>query len=295
MELRQLRYFIRAAELLNFTKASEELFITQSTLSQQIKELENSLDVLLFDRIGKRVKLTEAGEIMLDYARRTYRLTEESKQVLSDISGLKSGSLIIGTTYGLTKLLINSLSEFNRAYPNIIIKVMFGTTSELLNKMRAYEIDCILSFLPPSKQNSDIQVVKLFESKLSLIVHKSHSWSKKRKVRLKDVVEQPLILASSGYSIRSYLDEILRRNRISLNVKMEINDIHSILELVNTKQWNTILMSSSLFDFSELTAIPIEGKDMIREATIAFPLDIYKKKALDAFQNVILKNAEEIS
>ena len=95
MELRQLKYFVRAAELLNFTQAAEDLYITQSTLSHQIKELENSLTVLLFDRVGKRVQLTEAGEIMLDYARKTIRQAEEGKQVLMDLNNVKTGKITI--------------------------------------------------------------------------------------------------------------------------------------------------------------------------------------------------------
>ena len=71
MELRQLKYFVRSAELLNFTEAANDLFISQSTLSQQIKQLEDELDMLLFDRVGKRVRLTEAGNLFLTYARQS--------------------------------------------------------------------------------------------------------------------------------------------------------------------------------------------------------------------------------
>ncbi|MFT3920125.1 LysR substrate-binding domain-containing protein [Cloacibacterium sp.] len=289
MELRQLKYFIRAAELSNFTKASEELFITQSTLSQQIKELENSLNISLFDRIGKRVKLTEAGEIMLQYARKTIYQSEESKQVLRDLNNLKTGKLIIGSTYGLTHILINSLTSFSQEYPDIQIQIVFGSTLELLKKLRNYELDCILSFLSKSNNNSDIETVTLFTSTLSLIVHKSHPWSRLKKISLKMIKEVPLVIASQSYSIRNYLDEILTQNNVRLNIQMEINDIHSLLKLTNTKRWNTILMSSSLFDFSELRAIPLEERNTEREATITFLKDIYHKKAMLAFQKVILE------
>lgn len=76
-----------------------------------------------------------------------------------------------------------------------------------------------------------------------------------------------------------------------MNAKIEINDIHSLLELVNTKKWHTVLMNSSLFDFSELTAVPIEGKNMSREATIIFPTGIYRKASILLFSNLIKKKA----
>src|SRR3954463_12885756 len=105
MELRQLRYFIRSAELLNFTEAAHTLYISQSTLSQQIKQLEDELGIPLFDRIGKRVHLTEAGGLFLPYARQTLVDSEGGRFVIDDLKGLKTGELKIGVTYGLSALL----------------------------------------------------------------------------------------------------------------------------------------------------------------------------------------------
>lgn len=173
MELRQLRYFVRAPELLNFTQAAEDLYIPQSTLSHQIKELENSLSVLLFDRIGKRVKLTEAGEMMLGYARKTIHQAEEARQVLKDLNNVKTGKVIIGATYGLTKLLIQSITAFNQEFPDIEIQIEFGSTSDLLQKLHTYQIDCMLSFMP-AKKDPQLIVNQLFTAHLSLIVHESH-------------------------------------------------------------------------------------------------------------------------
>ena len=287
MELRQLKYFVRAAELLNFTHAADDLFITQSTLSHQIKELETSLTVLLFDRVGKRVRLTEAGETMLVYAKKTIRQAEEGRQILMDLNNVKTGKLVIGSTYGLTELLIQSITEFNEEFPEIQIQIVFGSTSDLLQKIRMFEIDCMLSFMPASKQHSDLLISQLFSAHLSLIVHQSHKWSKLKKISLQKLTDMPLALASPTYSIRNFLDEILLKKGITLNTKIEVNDIHSLLEFTNTKKWNTILMDSSLFDFIELKAIPIDGKNMTREATMAVSSEIYQKKALLAFQKVI--------
>ena len=105
MELRQLRYFVRSAELLNFTEAAHALYISQSTLSQQIKQLEDELGMPLFDRIGKRVRLTEAGSLFLPYARQSIADSESGRFVINDLKGIKTGELHIGATYGLSALL----------------------------------------------------------------------------------------------------------------------------------------------------------------------------------------------
>ncbi|MFD2942427.1 LysR family transcriptional regulator [Flavobacterium notoginsengisoli] len=291
MELRQLKYFVRAAELLNFTQAAEDLFITQSTLSHQIKELENSLDTLLFDRIAKRVRLTEAGEVMLQYARKTIHQAEESRQVLLDLNNMKSGKIIIGSTYGLQELLMESIVEYNEKYPDIEIQIIYGSTTDLLQKTLDYEIDCMLSFMPESGHN-ELIINKLFSAHLSLIVHQSHSWAKLKKVALEKVTALPLALPSQSYSIRNLLDKLLDDKGISLHTKIEINDIHSLLQLANTNKWSTILMNTSLFDFKELKAIPLEGKNTVREATIAISKGIYHKKSLVLFQEILLKKSE---
>ncbi|WP_261450610.1 LysR substrate-binding domain-containing protein [Marinilongibacter aquaticus] len=272
---------------MNFTHAADDLCITQSTLSHQIKELENAVGVLLFDRIGKRVRLTQAGATFLVHAKRTLRQAEESQQVLADLNNLKTGKLVIGATYGLTQLLIETISDFNGSFPNVQIQIQFGTTAQLLAQLQAFEIDCMLSFMPLSQQNSQLAVSKLFSAHLSLIVHESHSWRDLKKVSLQNLVGLPLVLPAASYSIRNFLDAQLAKEGIALHAKIEINDIHSLLELTNTKKWNTILMSTSLFDFKELKAVPIEGKDMVRVATLTVSSEIYQKKALEAFRAIL--------
>ncbi|MFT3920156.1 MAG: LysR family transcriptional regulator substrate-binding protein [Cloacibacterium sp.] len=140
----------------------------------------------------------------------------------------------------MTHILINSLTSFSQEYPDIQIQIVFGSTLELLKKLRNYELDCILSFLSKSNNNSDTETVTLFTSTLSLIVHKSHPWSRLKKISLKMIKEVPLVIASQSYSIRNYLDEILTQKNGILNIQKEVNDIHSLLKLTNTKQWNTI-------------------------------------------------------
>lgn len=117
MELRQLRYFEKTSELLNFTEAAKALFISQSTLSQQIKQLESELGVLLFDRVGKRIVLTEAGSSFLPYARNAIRDADSGKQIIRDLQGLETGSLHIGVTYSLSTILTKALKKFSGNIP----------------------------------------------------------------------------------------------------------------------------------------------------------------------------------
>ena len=116
MELRQLKYFKEACERQNFSEAARVLHISQSTLSQQIKQLEDELDVLLFDRIGKRIVPTEAGQAFLPYAVRAIHDAEDGRQIIRDLKGIETGVLRIGVTYSMSPLLIAALELFSQAH-----------------------------------------------------------------------------------------------------------------------------------------------------------------------------------
>lgn len=148
MELRQLKYFKEACERQNFSEAARMLHISQSTLSQQIKQLEDELDVLLFDRIGKRIVPTEAGQAFLPYAIRAIHDAEDGKQIIRDLKGIETGVLRIGVTYSMSPLLIATLELFNQAYPKIKVEVTFSTSEKLLKRLDGSGPDFVLSFKP---------------------------------------------------------------------------------------------------------------------------------------------------
>ncbi|WP_426329551.1 LysR family transcriptional regulator [Pedobacter sp. R-06] len=278
MELRQLKYFIKAAELQNFTEAANGLFITQSTLSQQIKQLEDELGIPLFDRIAKRVRLTEAGKTFLPFAIKTVKDAEDGKSMLKDLMNLDIGTLTIGVTYGLTDLLTKAILDFSNSYPNIHLQIGFGTTQDLLSKLEQGRLDLMLSFSQEEKAGS-YNTEPLFSSCLALIVHQSHPIALRKQINIKHLESLPLLLPSGGYSIRNYLDGLLDKHDLSLDIKMEVNDINALLQLVSSGRWATILMGSSIFNYPSLKAIKITGEGMNRLATVTWPAGSYRKKS----------------
>ncbi|MHA4740805.1 LysR substrate-binding domain-containing protein [Dyadobacter sp. MSC1_007] len=278
MELRQLKYFIQAAELQNFTNAAAALFITQSTLSQQIKQLEDELGIPLFDRVAKRVRLTEAGNTFLPYAKKTVKDAMDGREVLTDLMNLNTGALHIGLTYGLSELLAKAVTGFSAEYPGIRLNISFGTTTELLEQMEAGGLDMMLSFYE-SNGNDGLTTDGLFVSHLSLIASSKHAIARRKSVNIRELATLPLMLPSKGYSIRSYLDKVLKEHELAPMPVMEINDIHTLLKLVDLGGWVTVLMSSTIVDQTQLRAVKLTGADMARRATVTWPKDAYRKKA----------------
>ena len=286
MELRQFKYFVRSAELLNFTEAAHALFISQSTLSQQIKQLETELGMLLFDRIGKRVRLTEAGEIFLKHALQTIHDAEAGKQVIEDLKGIQTGSLHIGATFGLSTLLTSTIVKFSHQHPDIKINVDFGTSEDLLEKLKLGKLDFILSFLQ-MPENNQFDPQPLFESSLALIAHPLNPIAEKKQISIRDLKNVPLVLPARGFNTRHILDKVLEKYKLKPSIKVELNDINTLLQLVETGKWCTILTKASVKERKPLKIIPIRGLNIIRKASITWLKDRYRKKAALVFAQMI--------
>ncbi|PSL43813.1 LysR family cyn operon transcriptional activator [Chitinophaga niastensis] len=288
MELRQLTYFVKAAEIAHFTDAAAALYITQSTLSQQIKQLENELGMLLFDRVGKHVQLTEAGGVFLLHARQILLDVEKGRQAIQDLQNMLSGDLRIGVTYAFTSLLLPILTSFPEKYPGIRIYIEYGTTEVLERKLRASELDFVLAFHQEAFYK-DLETQELFSSKIVMVVSKKHKLATLKKVSLQSLKGMDLIRATKGFSARDSMDEVMLKHKIQLTVKIELNDVHSILSLVEKGHWGALLNERALIGWKNLVAIPIEGRELLRRAYIIWQKGTYRKKAADLFANELVK------
>lgn len=287
MELRQLRYFIKAKELLNFTEAAKILNISQSTLSQQIKQLESELDVLLFNRIGKRIILTEAGEMFSAYASQAINSANQGLLLLRDLNNLNTGKIIIGVIYSMRIPFAKALIQFSRQYPNIKIQVVFGTTKDLLEKLNMHHFDFVLTF-PENTRAPHLKYQTLLTSNMVLVTAKKSPLAGKRSIGLKEVAALPLALPFSGYSTIQFFVESFNQKKLVPNICMEINDIPTLFEIVKTGYWHTILSETSVND-PQVVGIPIEGKNMRRTIMIISLRDAYEKKAARKFCELLTR------
>ncbi len=287
MELRQLKYFIKAKELLNFTEAAKVLNISQSTLSQQIKQLEDELGVLLFNRIGKRIILTEAAEMFSEYALQSIDKANQGLLLLKDLNNLNTGKITIGVIYSMRIPFAKTLIQFAKQYPNIKIQVVFGTTKDLLEKLNLHHFDFVLTFYENVK-HSHFKYQTLLSSNMVLVTSKKSSLSKKSSISLKEVAELPLALPFSGYSTIQFFVESFSQKKLDPNICMEINDIPTLFEIVKTGYWHTILSETSVND-PHVVGIPIEGKNMRRTIMIVSLKEAYEKKAVKKFCELLTK------
>ena len=292
MELRQLRYFIRSAELQNFTEASKALFITQSTLSQQIKQLEEELNILLFERKGKRVSLTEAGEAFLPFARKTIRDTELGVQKLMDLQNVRTGVLRIGVTYSLSHLLTDTLVEYSHAFPHIKLEITYRTATDLAILLKENLVDFVLSYKPVPEDNQ-FEVTPLFDSTLSVVVSNHHPLAAFKKVSLDVLNTYPLVLPSGGMHARAILDNLLTAHRTTLHCHVELNEVNILLNLVRTGHWATVLSNATVIGQEGLKAVPLAEKSLEMQASLLWLNGSYKKHSAQEFIKMLIKKVDK--
>jgi LysR family cyn operon transcriptional activator len=286
MELRQLKYFLKAKELLNFTEAANALNISQSTLSQQIKQLEDELQILLFNRIGKRITLTEAGELFSGFALQSISKANEGFELLKDLNNLNTGKIAIGVTYALRDILTQTVIEFANQYPEIEFKIVFGTSKELIEKLNHFELDVILTFEEIITENH-FKYQALFTSPMTLVTSTESALKNKKFISLKEISTLSLALPSKGYSTTQFITEAFNKNNLHPKVTIEINDIPTLLELVKSGKWYTILTQATIKNEKGISCIPIEGKNMTRTAMIISIKEVYEKKAVKVFLDIL--------
>ena len=286
MELRQLKYFITSADTLNFTEAARQCFITQSTLSQQIKQLETELGVQLFERIGKRVFLTETGRDFLPYARQTVADADYGVQRIKDMEELKTGRLCIGTTFGLSALITDAIARFSEQYPEIHLEVMFLKQDELIEAVRERKVDFALTFEMMEKDDLlTEQPVKTYH--LCAIVSDQNPLAQQATVSLRQLADYNICTPARGMNARRMFDSQTNKKGIELQPKLEINEIHTLLHLVRTGRWVAILVDSITHGEEGLCAVPLREAALPMPVVWLYPKDMYIRKAMQKFMELI--------
>lgn len=290
MEIRQINYFIKAAEMLHFTDAAAASFVTQSTLSQQIKQLEEELGTLLFYRLGKQVRLTEAGEVFLSHARQIVLDIKKSRQAILELNNLVIGDLKIGVTYAFSSMLLPALAPFSSKYPGIKIVVEYGPALELEHKLKQGELDVILAFHDQSDNDDlSLEMEHLFSSRIMMVVSRKHPLADLKKISLVELAKVELILPSKGFSSRDLLNELFRKGRLTPKIKIEMNDVHSLLSMVEEGNWATIINEKAIITWENLLAIPISGKEYYKQAFILWQKGGYRKKSATLFVDELIR------
>ena len=289
MELRQLKYFIRVAECLNFSEAAKESCISQSTLSQQIKQLEQELGSELFLRNSRTVSLTEAGMELLPYARTTIKDADACIERIRDLKDILTGTMNIGVTYSFSPILTETIFSFIKKYPKVKLNIFHKPMSELMDMLRDRKVDFVLAF-KPSAPMEGIESHILFQNYLAAIVSSTHSLASEKKVSLEQIAQHGIALPSKGLQARNMLDKVLERYNFNLKARIELNDPDILLNLVRQSNLVTVLAEASIHNERGVKAVPIDIPDNEMVGCVHTLEDSYRKHSMLEFIKMLCES-----
>lgn len=282
MELRQLRYFIKVAETLNFSEASRELSITQSTLSQQIGQLEKELGQQLFQRNSHKVLPTEAGQTLLPYARETVNSANICVQRLHDLKDIVAGKLNIGVTFSFSSIVAETLITFLKKYPHVKLNVVYLPMTDLMERLLHHELDLVLAFRP-TENNNKIESHVLFNNHLAAIVNENHHLAHSGTITLAGLQRFDLALPTRGLQARNAFDRLVAGKGLHFKVKAEMNNVDMLFKVIRESNYVTILSESTVIDEHGLCAVPIDTQYNEMEGCVHLLRNAYMKNSAHEF------------
>lgn len=268
MDIPNLNAFIAVADSGSFSIASEQLYLTQPAISKRVSALESELEIQLFDRIGRKVTLTEAGTALLSRARTILQQVEDSKRAIQNLSGHISGKLSIGTSHhiGLHRL-PPILRAFTHAHTEVELDLHFMDSEEACNAIEHGNLEIGIVTLPlePAKV---LQTHEIWPDPLDIVVNQSHPLTLLKTITPKQLAQYSAILPTRGTYTRQIFEHTMRKHKLELKVGLSTNYLETIKMMVSVGLGWSVLPRSMLN--KELKTLSIEGIKLERKLGIVW-------------------------
>jgi LysR family transcriptional regulator, nitrogen assimilation regulatory protein len=266
MDLRQFRYFIHAAKRQNFRRAAEDLRIAQSALTRQVQVLERELGFLLFDRVKRGVRLTAAGQRLLERSQLILGEVDRLKETLQIEAHVPSGPVSLAAPPSIGRLLFNRLAQtFLKSYPKVTLSLLEGWTSNAMGQLRRGELSlAIMSDPPPDPL---LEYTRLFTESIYLVGRPGDPWLKKRSLEVKSLADLPLVMTSKTNRTRQLIENSAAREGARLDVRLELESPETLQQLLLSGRIYGLLPYSSIYHGAQtrrLAAVPIRGLAITR-------------------------------
>ncbi len=282
MEIRHLHYFMAVCEELHFTKAAEKLGISQPTLSQQIRVLEDELGMPLFDRIGKKIVVTEAGALLFDYATVMLNTLQNVKDAVKDLQELQGGQISVGIMpsdldYRITQLVI----DFHQKFPKVKLKIL--ASIDIVRQVLENEVDIgIGTNVVP---NDKLVIIPLRQEEYVLTVSKEHPLAHRTSITISELRDLPMVMYPEGFLGRDIVEETVKKHGFQLTSILETSSVTSIMNFVRANVGATVQPSPLIQQMNDpnLHSIRITDDVPSRRLSIIYRVDRYVNQAAKEF------------
>ncbi|PMB46145.1 LysR family transcriptional regulator [Fischerella thermalis CCMEE 5205] len=296
--LHQLKVFEAAARHGSFTRAAEELFLTQPTVSMQIKQLTKSVGLPLFEQVGKRLYLTEAGRELYATCRQIFDTIAQFEMKVADLKGLKQGQLRLAVITTAKYFIPRLLGPFCQLYPGIEISLQVTNHEGILERMTNNMDDLyIMSQVP---EHLDVSYQQFLENPLVVLAPINHPLAKEKNIPIQRLADEPFIMREPGSGTRRAVQQLFDQHGVTVKVKLELGSNEAIKHAIAGGLGISVLSRHTLLpDSGDLTILDVEHFPIKRDWYMVYPsgkqLSIvartYFEYLLDAAKQIVERTA----
>ncbi|MFC1834681.1 LysR substrate-binding domain-containing protein [Thermodesulfobacteriota bacterium] len=289
MNLNQLAVFHAVAKTLSFTRAASELFLTQPGVSKHVKALETHIGTRLFDRLGKKVVLTQAGEILFETTEEMFRLLDRGLSRIDDLVGLRAGRLTVGASVTIGIYIApRVIKEFFETYPDVEVALDISLSREVVDKVLDDTIDVGLVGHPVGDDR--LMVSRFMQDEFVVVVSSDHDWASRQSIDPWELASQPFLVSRRGSGTKTVVEERLAEEGISLGKATEFGNTEAVKKGVQAGLGAAVLSKYTVkteIDVALLRAIPIEGVQLTRGLYAVHRKDKHISRVIEEFLRIL--------
>ncbi|MFW5886035.1 MAG: LysR family transcriptional regulator [Halanaerobium sp.] len=284
------KVFYQVAENLSFSQAAKKLYISQSAVSQNIKNLEDELDTKLFIRSTKKVELTGAGKILFEHIEPAFNLIESGEKSIKEINALEKGEIHIGANDTISKdFLLPYLNEFHQLYPEIQIQITNRTSSTCIDLLQQNKVDLIISNLPNPKITAEMMVHKIYSFNDIFIAGNEFKRINNQQHSLMMLKNYPLLMLEPKTTTRKFLDRLLAEMEIEITAAIELGSVDLLIEMAKIGLGIAFVPAYCLnLDADDLFEVKIKEKLPARELAVVNNKNIPLSNAAEKFLQLLI-------
>jgi DNA-binding transcriptional LysR family regulator len=293
--LRQLQVFEKVANHLNYSRAAEELYLSQPAVSMQIKQLEGHIGLPLFEQMGKKIFLTEAGRELFHYARSIAQQLSEMEAVFDEMKGLGQGKLTLSVVNTANYFTPQLLAKFCQRHPNINVILQVANRDAVLKQLADNSTDLAIMGQPPD--GLDISAESFLENPLVVIAPPGHPLAKFKRVKFAKLAEETFLSREQGSGTRSAMERVFEQHKIQPHISMEMETNEAIKQAVQAGMGLGILSLHSIdleLETGRLTMLNVEHFPLLRHWFVAHRSNKRLSGAALAFKDFLLVEAKKI-
>jgi DNA-binding transcriptional LysR family regulator len=295
LTLRQLQCFSAVARKLSYTKAAEELHLTQPAVSMQIRQLEQQAGLALTEQFGKRVHLTEAGEEVFRYARSILQQVDELDVVLDRIKGLSGGRLRIAAISSANYFAPKLLGTFHERFPDINVSMEVINQTEVLRRVLDNEVDMAIMGQPP--KDSQVEAIAFMDNPLIIVAPPEHRLAKRKRIQLKELEKEKFLIREPGSGTRGAMERFFRQNKLKLRTGMGMGSLSSIKQGVQANLGLGLLQRDAVqveMQLGKLVELKVKGLPIWRKWYVVLHKAKRLSVAAEEFRSLLINEAVDL-